>query len=97
MVRSCAVGHEAPDFELATSTGEKIKLSSLRGKYVLWISGLPGVVLAGGNSKYKKVYANSRTKDWRWWVFLLIIRMKAWKKALEEEKLDYLQLSDPKS
>lgn len=33
--KSCAVGHEAPDFELATPTGEKIKLSSLRGKYVL--------------------------------------------------------------
>ena len=33
--KSCAVGHEAPDFELMTPAGEKIKLSSLRGKYVL--------------------------------------------------------------
>ena len=30
-------------------------------------------------------------------MFQLIIRMKLGKKALEEEKLDYLQLGDPKS
>ena len=30
--KSCAVGHEAPDFELMTPAGEKIKLSSCQSE-----------------------------------------------------------------
>ena len=33
--KKCAVGQEAPDFELVTPEGKRIKLSDLRGKYVL--------------------------------------------------------------
>ena len=96
--KSCAVGHEAPDFELATSTGEKIKLSSLRGKYVLvdfWASWcgpcrkeIPNI---------KKVYAEFKDKGLEVVGVSIDNSDKAWKKALEEEKLDYLQLGDPKN
>ncbi|MCQ4875417.1 TlpA disulfide reductase family protein [Butyricimonas paravirosa] len=96
--KSCAIGHEAPDFELATPTGEKIKLSSLRGKYVLvdfWASWcgpcrkeIPNI---------KKVYAEFKDKGLEVVGVSIDNSDKAWKKALEEEKLDYLQLGDPKN
>ena len=96
--KSCAVGHEAPDFELATPTGEKIKLSSLRGKYVLvdfWASWcgpcrkeIPNI---------KKVYSEFKDKGLEVIGVSIDNSDKAWKKALEEEKLDYLQLGDPKN
>lgn len=96
--KSCAVGHEAPDFELATPAGEKIKLSSLRGKYVLvdfWASWcgpcrkeIPNI---------RKVYAEFKDKGLEVVGVSIDHSDKAWKKALEEEKLDYLQLGDPKN
>ena len=96
--KRCAVGHEAPDFELATPTGEKVKLSSLRGKYVLvdfWASWcgpcrkeIPNI---------KKVYAEFKDKGLEVVGVSIDNSDKAWKKALEEEKLDYLQLGDPKN
>jgi len=96
--KNCAVGHEAPDFELATPNGEKVKLSSLRGKYVLvdfWASWcgpcrkeIPNI---------KKVYSEFKDRGLEVVGVSIDHSDKAWKKALEEEKLDYLQLGDPKN
>ena len=96
--KSCAVGHEAPDFELMTPAGEKIKLSSLRGKYVLvdfWASWCGPC--RGDIPNIKKVYAEFKDKGLEVVGVSIDHSDEAWKKALEEEKLDYLQLSDPKS
>lgn len=92
---NCAVGHEAPDFELVSPTGELVKLSSLRGKYVLvdfWASWcgpcrreIPNI---------KKVYAEFKDKGLEVLGVSIDRSEKDWKKALEEEKLDYLQLCD---
>ncbi|MEJ8781624.1 MULTISPECIES: TlpA disulfide reductase family protein [Butyricimonas] len=94
--KNCAVGHEAPNFELITSTGGKIALSSLRGKYVLidfWASWcgpcrreIPNI---------KKVYAEFKDKGLQVVGVSIDNSDKAWKKALEEENMDYLQLYDP--
>ena len=94
--KNCAVGHEAPNFELITSTGGKIALSSLRGKYVLidfWASWcgpcrreIPNI---------KKVYAEFKDKGLQVVGVSIDNSDKAWRKALEEENIDYLQLYDP--
>ena len=94
--KNCAVGHEAPNFELITSTGGKIALSSLRGKYVLidfWASWcgpcrreIPNI---------KKVYAEFKDKGLQVVGVSIDNSDKAWRKALEEENMDYLQLYDP--
>ena len=94
--KNCTVGHEAPNFELITSTGGKIALSSLRGKYVLidfWASWcgpcrreIPNI---------KKVYAEFKDKGLQVVGVSIDNSDKAWRKALEEENIDYLQLYDP--
>ena len=96
LIKNCAVGAVAPDFELKDTSGKMIKLSSFRGKYVLvdfWASwcgpcrkALPLVKKANEEFKNKGlqvigVSVDKKTKDWE--------------KALEEEKLPYLQLHDP--
>lgn len=96
--KGCAVGHEAPDFELSTPTGEKVKLSSLRGKYVLidfWASWcgpcrkeIPNI---------KKAYTDFKDKGLQVVGISIDRSEKDWKKALEDEKMDYLQLGDPKN
>ena len=96
--KSCAVGHEAPDFELATSTGEKIKLSSLRGKYVLvdfWASWcgpcraeIPHLKEAfeAYNGKGVEFLSVSIDKDGA-----------AWRKAMKEENMPWAQVQAPKA
>ena len=96
LIKSCAVGAVAPDFELKDASGKMVTLSSFRGKYVLvdfWASwcgpcrkALPLV---------KKV--NEEFKDKGLQVIGVSIDKKAkdWEKALEEENLPYLQLNDP--
>lgn len=96
--KSCAVGHEAPDFELATPTGEKVKLSSLRGKYVLidfWASWCGPCRKEIPN--LKKVDAEFKDKGLQVVGISIDQSDKAWKKALEEENLSYLQLGDPQN
>ena len=97
-LRGSEVGAVAPDFELTTPEGEKVKLSSFRGKYVLidfWASwcgpcrkALPLV---------KKVYEDFKDKGLQV-IGVSIDKNEAdWRQALEEEQLPYLQLHDPNS
>lgn len=94
-VKAAAVGSVAPEFELKDLNGNLVKLSSLRGKYVLidfWASWcgpcrkeIPNV---------KNVYESFGDKG------LVVIGVsvdnseKAWRKAVDEEQVKYLQLHD---
>ncbi len=94
-VKAAAVGSVAPEFELKDLEGNPVKLSSFRGKYVLidfWASWcgpcrkeIPNI---------KQVYNSFADKG------LVVIGVsvdnneKAWRKAVEEEQVKYLQLSD---
>lgn len=95
MMRASEVGSLAPDFELKDSQGSLVKLSSMRGKYVLidfWASWcgpcrkeIPNVT---------KIYADYKDKG------LQVIGVSVdrdeskWRQAVEEEQLEYLQLWD---
>lgn len=93
--KKCAVGQEAPDFELVTPEGKRIKLSDLRGKYVLvdfWASWcgpcrkeIPNI---------KKVYSDFKDKGLQVVGVSIDRSEKPWRKALEEEQMEYLQLLD---
>ena len=93
--KKCAVGQEAPDFELVTPEGKRIKRSDLRGKYVLvdfWASWcgpcrkeIPNI---------KKVYSEFKDKGLQVVGVSIDRSEKSWRKALEEEQMEYLQLLD---
>lgn len=96
LMKGSEVGSVAPDFELKDSQGNLVKLSSLRGQYVLidfWASWcgpcrkeIPNVkkLHAYYGNKGLKVVGVSIDKD-----------ESKWRKAIGEEQLDYLQLWDP--
>jgi thiol-disulfide isomerase/thioredoxin len=95
--RRLIVGAIAPDFSQQDTTGQQVTLSSLRGKYVLidfWASWCgpcraenPNVLRAYQKYKNKNftILAVSMDKD-----------RKSWIKAIEEDKLPWVQLSDLK-
>lgn len=96
LIQGSEVGPMAPDFELKDNRGNLVKLSSMRGQYVLidfWASWcgpcrkeIPNV---------KKVYSEYKDKGLQV-VGVSIDKDEAqWRKAIEEEQVEYLQLWDP--
>ena len=95
--KNCAVGHEAPNFELITSTGGKIALSSLRGKYVLidfWASWCPPCRKENPNV----VNAFQQYKDKNFTIVgISLDKDKAkWQKAIADDHLTWAHVSDLK-
>ena len=96
LMKGSEVGSVAPDFELKDAQGNLVKLSSLRGQYVLidfWASWcgpcrkeIPNVkkICSEYKDKGLQVLGVSIDKD-----------ESKWRKAIEEEQLEYLQLWDP--
>lgn len=96
LMKGSEVGSVAPDFELKDAQGNLVKLSSLRGQYVLidfWASWcgpcrkeIPNVkkICSEYKNKGLQVLGVSIDKD-----------ESKWRKAIEEEQLEYLQLWDP--
>lgn len=96
--RGCEIGQVVPDFELVDADGKTVRLSSLRGKYVLldfWASWCGPCRKEIPNMK--KVYAEFKDRGLQVVGVSVDNSDKAWRKALEEEKMEYLQLHDSKN
>ncbi len=93
---STAVGNEAPDFTLKTKDGKEIKLSSLRGKYVLvdfWASWCQPCRRENPNSV--KVYSQYNSKGFEILGVSLDKDQDAWVKAVKDDELKWAQVIDP--
>lgn len=91
-----ALGVPCPEIQAETELGELVVIDSLKGNFVVldfWASWcgpcrreIPNI---------KKVYAEFKDKGLQVVGVSIDNSDKAWKKALEEENMDYLQLYDP--
>lgn len=96
LTKACEVGQPAPDFEVKDLNGNPVKLSSLRGQYVLidfWASWCGPCRKEIPN--LKKVYAEFKEKGLKLVGLSIDEREADWRKAVKDEQLDYLQLWDP--
>lgn len=92
-----SVGHMAMDFKLNDTAGRSVSLSSLRGKYVLidfWASWC--VPCRANNPHLIKAYNEFKDRD-----FMVLgvafdnNNYKAWKNAINTDKLPWINLIDP--
>jgi len=58
-------GSLAPDFILSNLQGERVQLANLKGRPVLLISGLPGVLLVGKKCLSWKRFIENEEKSWK--------------------------------
>ncbi|SMC38206.1 TlpA family protein disulfide reductase [Pedobacter africanus] len=93
--RKLKPGNLAPDFSLMMPGGKKLKLSDTRGKYVLidfWASWC--VPCRKAIPHLKAVYAKYKAKGFELISLSADQSQEAWKKALEQEKMPWLQVVD---
>ncbi|MDB5156003.1 MAG: hypothetical protein JWR50_710 [Mucilaginibacter sp.] len=98
-MKAVAIGTLAPEFELPDTTGKMIKLSAMRGKYVLidfWASWC--APCRGESPNLIKVY--NKYKDKNFTIISVSLDMPAaranWIKAIKEDGLTWTQVSDLK-
>lgn len=92
-----AVGQEAPDFALKTAGGEEIKLSSLRGEYVMidfWASWCGPC--RKENPQVKEVYTDFKDKGFQILAVSVDQDRDAWQKAIKTDGLPWLHVLDEK-
>lgn len=96
-VEASWIGKEAPDFSLPDATGNQVKLSSFRGKYVLvdfWASWCQPC--RGENPNVVKAYDKFKGKNFT----VLGVSLdkpgekENWLKAIKEDKLNWTHVSD---
>jgi peroxiredoxin len=95
LTQEVKVGEKAPDFEQNTVEGEPFKLSSLRGKYVLidfWASWCGPC--RRENPHNVKMYERFKGKDFEIVGVSLDRDKNSWLRAIEADKLDWIQVSD---
>ena len=93
--KKISVGSRAPEIILPSNTGDTIKLSSLKGKYVLlnfWASWSDESRIL--NSKLKPIYQKYRWDGFEILQVSLDKSKDAWKSAILEEKLPWKNASD---
>ncbi|MBE7176918.1 MAG: AhpC/TSA family protein [Mucilaginibacter polytrichastri] len=95
--RNLMVGKVAPDFTQKDSTGKDVKLSSLRGKYVLvdfWASWCGPC--RGENPNVVKAYNKYHPKGFEIVGVSLDDKKEKWLQAVQQDKLTWLHVSDLK-
>ncbi len=96
-VRNVIVGKQAPDIRLPSPAGDTIKLSSLRGKYVLidfWASWC--IPCREENPNMVKLYETYNNKGFEIYGVSLDATKDDWVKAIRDDKLTWTQVSDLK-
>jgi peroxiredoxin len=89
------IDQEAPDFEMKNIDGTTVKLSELRGRYVLldfWASWCPPCRAA--NPGLKKVYDKFGGENFTVVGVSVDEDRETWQKAIEEDQLDWINLSN---
>lgn len=90
-------GTQAPEIILRDSTGREIKLSSLKGKYVLidfWSSWCGPC--RGENVNLVKVYKDYKEKGFEIVSVSVDEKESNWKKAMKEDKISWISVLDSK-
>lgn len=96
-MRKLAVGSEAPDFELPQPNGENLRLSDLRGQYVLidfWASWCGPC--RRENPNVRRVYDKYHDQGFEIIGVSLDKTKQAWLKAIEQDQLAWRHVSDLK-
>ena len=91
------VGKTAPDFTLPTPDGKEISLSSLKGKYLLldfWASWCQPC--RRENPNVKAAYEKYKSKGFEVLSVSVDRDLNAWKKAIEDDGMSWLQVHDDK-
>jgi len=92
-----SVGHKAPDFELPTPDGKRVKLSDIKGKYVLldfWASWC--APCRAENPNVVKRYNEFKDKGFSIISVSLDDNKQAWEKAIKDDKLAWTHVSELK-
>ena len=90
-------GHHIPDISLQNNEGNSVQILSLKGKVLLvdfWASWCGPCRKA--NKKLVKLYKDFRDKDFEIIGISIDVDENKWKKAIISDKLEYIQLIDPK-
>lgn len=96
-LRSLSVGQPAPEIALPNPEGELVKLSDLRGKYVLidfWAAWCKPC--REENPNVVRLYHQYKDKGFEVFGVSLDRTKEAWVKAIEEDGLEWTQVSDLK-
>ncbi|SMD13397.1 TlpA disulfide reductase family protein [Pedobacter nyackensis] len=96
-IKSIAIGQQAPDFELNNMDGKAVKLSSLKGKYVLldfWASWCGPC--RKENPTVVKAYDSYKAKGFTVLGVSLDANEAAWRKAVQEDGMPWVQVLNDK-
>ena len=96
-LRRLSEGHVAPDIELPAPDGTLVKLSSLRGKYVLvdfWASWCGPCLAEAPN--VKAIYEDYKDKGFEVYGVSLDTNKEAWEKAIQQHGLHWIHVSSLK-